>query len=716
MEEVEKKSDAKTESDQVSRWLEEIDLALKTQKPWVKDAEKVWKVYRSESDGDIKKDTFNILWANVEIKRQSIINSTPIPDIRRRYNDDDPVGMNVCELLNRGVSYTLDCQEGLHKLILCANDFLVPSRAQIRVRYKSVDSEDKAPEDTSPPEHEECVIEHVNWKEFFHGPGKEWAQVPWVGFEHPDVTKEDVEKQFGEEIANKLIYTKTTSPDKKDNDNSDKSIYSRTTLYEIWDKDTKKVYWIAKDYSDAFLSVVEDPLGMRNFFPSPRPAFAIEDPNSLIPIIEYSQYQTLAKELEDITRRLLNLTRACKVRGIYDSRITEIERVLQEDENELIAATNAAALMEKGGLDQAIWFMPLETLVTTIQALQAQRLAVKQQIDELNGMSDIVRGATNPHETATAQRIKANFASARLDKQKQTFQVFARDLVRLIVEVISGFSRETLSKMTGLKFITDEERQKALQAIPVLQQRMQQAQIMAQQMQQPPPDIQQMQQQLQQAQDIANQITWEDIEAVLQSDMEREYRIDIETDSTMAADAQAEQEVYTSFMQGMAQFQTMAAQGMQAGLITQDAAKAMMLSFARKFRLGKDVEEQLEKPLPPPPPNPEQQKIQAEMQMKEKEFQMKQQGEQQKAQFEAQKQQMEMEKMKLELEIKREEAALERQRMQDEMQMERERLQIEREKLAISSQQTAMQGQANREQHQQKMEAIDKKREVASVA
>lgn len=714
--EYEDKSDIKKESDEVARWLEEIDLALKTEKDWRKDAKNVWRVYRSESDAEVKKDTFNILWANVETKRQSIINSTPIPDIRRRYNDDDPVGMNVCEVLNRAITYTLDCQEGLHKLILCANDFLVPSRGQIRVRYKAHNSEDTAPEDNTPPEHEECLIEHVSWDGWIHGPGKEWSQVPWIGYIHEDVTKEDAIKKFGEEKAKKLNYTKAPQTGNKDDHDSDRSIFARTTIYEIWDKDSRKVYWIGKDYSDEYLEVIEDPLDLKNFFSSPRPAYSIEDPNSLIPIIEYGQYQTLARELEDITRRILMLVRACKVRGVYDSRISEIERVLNEDDTALVSASNAVALAEQGGLDKSIWFLPLEQFIITIQALQVQRVAVKQQIDELTGVSDIVRGSTNPNETATAQRIKASFASARLDKQKQAFQVFARDMIRLIAEVVCGFSRETLSRMTGLKFITNEEKQSAQQAIPVLQQRMQQVQMQSQQMGQQPPDMKQMEAQIQQMQTMAGQVTWEDIEEVLHSDMEREYRIDIETDSTMAADAQAEQEVYTSFMQGMAQFSTMAAQAMQVGLLSQPAAKSMMVAFARKFRLGKDVEEELEKPLPPPPPDPEAQKAQTEMQMKQQEFQMKQQGEQQKAQFEAQKMQMEMQKMQMEMEIEKEKARIEMERMQAEVQIERERLVIEREKLALSSQQTMMQGHVNREQHAQKMEAIDKKREVDSVA
>ncbi len=686
--------EAKTEADAVRVWQSEIQLALNSEKAWRKDAERVLKVYRSESEksGQSPKDTFNILWANTEIKRQSVINTSPIPDCRRRYGDEDVVGREVSELLNRGITYTLDCQDGLTKLIAAANDFLLVGRGEIRVRYKGHMSEidgvaeaedDVEQEQEQTLEYEECLLEHVNWKEFFHGPAKEW-NVPWVGFAH-DLEKEECEERFGKEKAKNLSYTVTSDKNKRDDD-SDLTVFKRTTVYEIWDKDSKKVYWIGKDYNDEYLDTVDDPTELQDFFPVPRPVYAVEDPNSLVPIIEYCQYETLAKELEDITRRLLRLTRACKVRGIYDSRISEVEKVLDGDDNELISATNAASLAEIGGLEKAIWFMPLETIVGTIQTLQGQRIAVKSMIDELNGMSDIVRGSTNPNETATAQRIKANFASARLDKQKQAFQYFARNLVRLVADVISKFKRETLTVMTGLNYPTEQEKQQAQQQLAQLQQPPQPTMPgMPPQPAPPPPDPKQ----IQQLQAVLQKPSWEDIEKVLRSDITREYRIDIETDSTMAADQQAEQEVLASFMQAMAQFTTMASGAVQTGLMSPEAAKQIMLSFTRKFRLGKDVEEELEKPMPPKGPDPEMAKMQAEAQQAQQQHQMDMQAAQQKAQLDQQTAQADLQakqqQMQMDAQAQQAELAHKQQMYQLELAQRQQELEFERQSLELKN-------------------------------
>ena len=705
----------KTPSAEVSDWLDRIDYALEKEKDWRKDGEQVFKIYRSESKGSSKKDRFNILWTNTEIKRQSLINATPIPDIRRRFNDPDPVGGEACEVLKRGISYTLDCQDGLNKLFLCANDMLLPGRGVIRVRYKGYMNESDdvnehvdSDQETTVPEvsYEEAQLEHVQWDKFIHSTGDEWADIEkdgWVGFIH-DITKEEAKERWPEKYSS-LSYD-SNEKDAKKEENAE---YKTTTVYEIWDKDEKKVYWIGKDYKDDFLDIIDDPMELKGFFPVPRPAYAIEDSTSLVPIIEYSQYEVLAKELEDLTNRIGKLINACRARGAYDARISEMEKLFSADDNEFIPLQNAVAVMETGGLEKNIYFMPLEIIINAITVLNNQRIAVKQQIEEITGMSDIIRGTTNPNETATAQRIKVNFASARLDRQKQTFQVFARDLIRIIADVISQFSRDTISVMTGLTYQTEQEKQMMQAQLQMIQQQMQ-PQMPGMPPQQPNP---QMAQQAQQLQAELQKPSWEQVSAILKSDMTREYKIDIETDSTIAADKQAMQETLSTFMQAIAQFTTMAANGEQAGVLTQAAAKEMMKEFVRGFGLSKNIEEALDK-QDPPKQDPEAAKMQAEMQMQQQQHQMDMQAQQQKAQSEQQ-------KMQLELQVKQQEAQIEIQKMQMELQIEKEKLAMQREqmqmdqqanvlKMAMDAKNMQMKNEHDMQTHHMKMEAMSEQK------
>ena len=66
------------------------------------------------------------------------------------------------------------------------------------------------------------------------------------------------------------------------------------------------------------------------------------------------------------------------------------------------------------------------------------------------GISDIMRGNSNPYETATAQSIKGTMGTNRLEEQKNVCANFARDLLRMKAEIIAkNFDAATLTRMTG---------------------------------------------------------------------------------------------------------------------------------------------------------------------------------------------------------------------------------------------------------------------------
>jgi hypothetical protein len=88
--------------------------------------------------------------------------------------------------------------------------------------------------------------------------------------------------------------------------------------------------------------------------------------------------------------------------------------------------------------------------------------------------------------------------------------------------------------------------------------------------------------------------SWEDIQAVMQNDMMREYRIDIETDSTIQAQQQGEQRNITELLSGITDFMNGVAGPVQSGVLTLDAAKQMLLAAVRRFKLGRVVEDSIE--------------------------------------------------------------------------------------------------------------------------
>ena len=652
--------------DHIKRWLKELSLSEKADKDWMEDAQEADKTVRNEltvGSSGRKKETFNILWANVETKRPALFNSLPRPDIRRRFRDKDKIGKAVSEVLERACTVVIEPVKPVAKAAV--NDMLVPGRANIRVRYKAdveeFEPEEEGGEPTAQITSQDITWEQVQYGDFRHGPGKSWDEVTWIGFKHR-FTKAKAEKKFGEEIAELLQFEHKEEDEEKKDPNKEKNVFARVSIWEIWDKETRKILWICEDYKDSILLTEDDPLNLSGFWPIPKPLLAIPSSTSLKPVTEYSMYRILARELETATKRINKIVDAIRVRGFYDPTLAGIEEVFESEDNAFIAAKDLNRLIETGGIDKAIWMMPIRELADVLVVLRQQRRELIQEIYEITGISDILRGDTNPNETLGAQEMKANYGSQRLNDQRADIQNYFAALVQITVEIIGEhFERETLQQMTGLNYPTRQQQAEAKQQIALVQQQHQAEQQaraqMAMQTGQPAPEPQPPEPPPPEMLKMLDSPTWEDIEEVIQSDLQRLYRIDIETDSTVQADQQKDQRAITELLTGIVSFMQGVGPAIQSGVMTLDIAKNMLLTAVRRHNLGRELEDSIEDMEAPKQPenDGEQAAQQMEMQMKQMEMQAKKTEMELKGQIEQAKAKAEMDKIQMEAQIAKQE-------------------------------------------------------------
>ena len=620
---------------EVKRWLLELNIADKEEKAWRKTCERIIKRYRAEDkitiDAKTSRTQFNILWSNVETLAPALYNSTPQPDVRRRFRDSDPIGKTASELLERSLTYAIDAYDFDDVMQDCINDYLLTGRGIVRVRYMpsiktmhepmqaaiprpamqaqamGVDGHDAMGSEHSDGdgsyealEFEQVLCELVQWGDFRRGPGKRWHDVGWVAF-RSYLTREELTEKFGKIGAAIELEDVEMGDENKDVDDKQRDAFKRLPVWEIWDKEERKVIFIAQSYKDKPLKIEDDPLGLDGFFPIPRPIYSIRSTKSLVPIPEYVLYEDQAKELDRITVRIGKLTNTLKIRGIYDSTLSEIAKLMGDTENEYIPSQNVTALIERGGLEKAIWTMPIEMAANVMTSLYTARDQVKQTIYEITGISDILRGATNPNETATAQGIKNQWGTLRLQRRQAEIQRFARDILRLKAEIIAEkFQPETVLEMTNMKLPTQQE---VMQARMQLQKMQMQAQMqappqpgVASPQQPPPPDPKLI--------ELEQHVSLEDVFGFLRDNSHRQFRIDIETDSTIAGALQQDQKNITDLLTGIASFMQSVEPAVMSGALPMPAAKAMLLSAVRRFKLGSEVEDELDKipdQLPPKP-------------------------------------------------------------------------------------------------------------------
>ena len=612
-------------------------------KKWEARTKKIIRRYRDDTRSASGNDTakFNILWSNVQTLIPAVYSKMPKADVSRRFGDNDPIGRVASILVERALDFEIEHYTDFRSTMRYAvEDRFLGGRGVAWVRYEphvvQVPGMPETPEDgvqvtedtdeaetkdytagqvepMEQIEYECAPTDYVHWADFGHSVARTWEEVTQV-WRWVYMTKDALVERFGEEAARNIPLD--SGPDPLSNYASNQREYTRAKICELWDKETAKVYWFSKQ-GNKFIDVRDDPLELEQFFPCCKPLYATMTSDSLVPVPDFVLYQDQANELDILSDRIDGLVKSLRVRGVYDSSVPALQRLLTEgDNNTLIPVDKWMAFSEKGGLKGAIDLLPLDTLANALLQCYRARQEIKQQIYEITGLSDILRGASQASETATAQQIKGQFASLRLRSMQEEVALFASDLIRLKAQIIcTKFQPQTIVMYAG-----------ASQMQPVDQQMIPQA-----------------------------------LELIKNKPL-RNFRIEVAADSLVQLDEAAMKRERTEFIGAFAGFLQQAMPVAQASPemtpVLMEVMKFGVSAFKSSQQLEGVIDQALdqikEKMAQPqqPKPNPEMMKLQAQQQSDQMRVQADMQIAQAKAQFEAQKQQFEaqLESAKLERE------------------------------------------------------------------
>lgn len=563
----------------VDQWIDEIDTALsKRERDFRKDGYEVVKVYEAGELHD--KIGFNILYSNTEVLHPALYSSTPRPVVRRRFHDSDPLGKLASDALQRLLAFLIDPADDSYPsfdatIESAVLDALLPGRAVVRFDYDAELADGAV-------KYETICAKHWPWDRFCHGFGTSWQEVEWIAYLHIlshqeareqfKLTKDEL-KSYSEGSAKEDDSQKLTSPKAQDSEGAE-----TVDIWEVWHKPSKSRFYIMKG-RDTVLKE-GDPLGFSGFFDTPEPLRYVMRPGSLVPKALYSMYKDQAEELNILTMRITRLVKAMRIRGMYDQTVEGIADVLDADDNVLKPAPNVAALMgQNGKLADSIWLVPIEQYVPLLQQLYIQRDQCKSVIYEIMGISDILRGSSVASETATAQRLKNQWGSLRIKRLQKVTERFVRQCLRMMAELAGKLGEKTLKQMTGLPLLTSEEKAQA-------QAKLQMAQQMGTQ---PPPELAQQ----------AQGPSWADIRALLGNNIQRSYRIDVETNSTVDVEATEDKEMIGELLNALAQFFSGVAPMVESGNLPFENAMQMLMAIVRRFRFGPELEAALSNVKPP---------------------------------------------------------------------------------------------------------------------
>jgi hypothetical protein len=576
---------AQKESDSVRYWLAQIKASQKREKAWRKEARELIKIYEGELPDEIP---YNILYSNTETLTPALYSSTPRPDTRPRTMQEGATAMaaaGVCDaylenFIDNGNQEYCSFDSATKTAVRSA---LVPGRGCQRFHYHAeIESDAQGPRRVR----EECVnVEELSWDKVLFGYAKTWICVPWVSFEHV-LTQDEAIELFDREAASKLTYSIPTIDDDEDSGRKADSEDSEpvAVVFEIWHKAKKEIIWVEQGAKDLFIKPKEpDPFKLEGFYPMQEPLQLMKRLSSTLPVPLYRLYKRQAAELNKITRRIDKVIEQIKIRGFYDAGVEGLAKVLESDDGVMIPITNLSSMGQGAKADGAVWLVPVEKHVTVLQQLLQDRQAIKQVIFEVMGIADIMRGSSVASETLGAQKIKNQWGTLRLKDAQAEVAKFIRDGLRIAAEL--GFSKmapETLRKITG----------STLPAAAQLQQMEQQMMAAKAAGQQPPPEM------------LAQMAlpSFEECVQALKDDLVRGYLIDIETNSSVDADASEDKQNVSEFLTAFSQFLNGAAPMIESGALPFEAAKAIMLSVCKRFNLGRQLYRELSKMQAPKAP------------------------------------------------------------------------------------------------------------------
>lgn len=441
-----------------TKWSGRISASQKLQAAWLKQAENIYKIYtgkESETDGHSSCVKHNIVWETHQLTKEAYYARPPITVAQVRQGFESPITKTAQSILKRDLDFFVSNADSSfnYNMGACRDDFRLIGRGVAWVVYKPENGSQEVVNDEGEEVEEDFLItegveiDYVNYKDFLQSKARRWDEVRWVA-KRTYHTKEEIASLFGQEKADAF-----TKKDKQDEELDCVDI----EVWEIWDKDAKKVIFWADRYKDGLLEEKDPPIQFKNFFPCPRPLLGTTSPDSMVPKADAKILDFYVSEINAITERIANITSAIRVFGAYDSSVIGMSDFFKSSDNYLAPVQNWKQFLEKGKFDGVMSNFPISDYITALQQLTQEKSRLEQEYYRASGSTSLMRGEAMINESAQSVQARSRFADLRLSSEQKEIQRFCRDCIALMADVIcQNFEDSTILEIANVSSIIDE--------------------------------------------------------------------------------------------------------------------------------------------------------------------------------------------------------------------------------------------------------------------
>lgn len=741
-------------------WKSEITRAEERRKKFIEAAEESIRVYNAQKQVGILNDAerrLNVWWYCTNTLLPAYYSSTPKAEVNLRKRAGSLPYELGSVVLERNAQYAMDVHFDFDKVGYQASlQFLLTGQAVLWARYaaefETVYEEFAVIKDPSGQlidgkgqpfdgdastlteseggilmggmqvqrkVSEKAILEVVQYNDYYCNDARSEAEIEWQA-RRAFMDRDQATAVFGPEIADQLTYDSFPEVIKKDIARQDDKFEGKAELYEIWDRPSRKVYWIQKGGDKTLIETSEPPIRFEKFFPC-SVIRQSADPDSVIPVSDYSHVKDQILEVERLTTRIHAVTQAIRTNSLYDATLGNQVEMLMTGDLKLIPVTNWPSYKQRGGLANGIEAMNIEPYMNALNILQGARQTALQQLYETLKVSDLLRGTSEQYKSATANRLENQWSSMGLIVRQNMFAKFVSDAISNLATIIAEqFDEETIFDVADADALIEPTLPPPPPAPEPMQPPMPEDEtgmMPPMEMAPPPPPPYDP---LAEIDKIKQQII-----DVLRDDKKRSYRIQIATDSMMAIDQQQQQQEASMLIQTAGAFFDQ-----MRGLIDQyppllDFSISLFQNMIKRYKGGKEIDGLFTKALmqigeiakakeeaakQPPPPDPTMQEVQGRLQIAQIEsqarlqaVQMEMQDKATKNQLSYQDQQLKMQRDQLEAQLKVQDQQFGQYIQQQELAIAQQELQVKQSSVQVEmlKVQAATQSDANKQAIQQ---------------
>jgi hypothetical protein len=673
------KTDSSPTSEKYSSayWGQEIaDAIRKHEKRFIKESEESIRVYNASGDFGGVQRRVNIWWYVVNTLLPALYSSTPRAEVNlRKYAGSQELDL-AAVLLERNTQRSMDLDFDFDFVgFMSALSLLLTGRAVLWAEYCCEFGESKniklTPGDgglylpdgsvyegdpaeveqegsdfsyTLPSiEDEKAVLKFVPYNDYLNSDARNEEEIEWRA-KRGYLDKEEA-KALGFDIkALKFDAYPDSMRDNRIAKEDRNPMNGKADIWELWSEETGEQIFIQSRGKSSVVEKQKAPIKYPGFYPCSVVNQSI-DPDSTIPISDFTHAKDQILEVERLAERKHGLIQAIRANGIYNPTLGDVMQQMFQGDLQMRPVKAWEKTKAAGGLSGGTEYLNTQPYVDALQVCSQEFENAKQQLFQTLKVSDLMQGISNPTKTATANRLENQWSSMGLIVRQNQFAKFLGDGVEKLGTVIaSQFSEPVIL-----------ERGDAESLFSPLQR---------------DPDPQ-----------TGDQgVSWQELAADsvkrLKSSKDL-FKLVIATDSMVAVDQKQERADNADLLESTGSFFSQMKEMIAEYPMMAKFAVKLQERVARNYKGGKEIEAMYteiinevskmaeQKMNQPPPPDPATAKAQSDMQI----AQLVQQGKQ--AEIQAS-----MQKSQVELQIEQVKAQMDMQDQQTKMQIEQQKQQL----------------------------------------